>query len=166
MAPPPVAITAGCGLPHRAHRRGSAVISSIRSRSSLRKCVSPLSLNMMEIGSPARCSSSASQSTRGHPRRLASARETTLFPVAIKPVRMTLGAIAPRRAGLKVANLFEIAAVVARDFHERVAGEFFEEGVGEFEGNRILGDHGGGRNRAYVGAFDRAGRLGFGLDVG
>src|SRR5438046_10637498 len=100
---------------------------------------------------PAAASTSWSKSTNGRPRRRARRRPTSLFPVAMNPVRITCGTS-------EAPHVREIAVEVPPDLGERVATELLQERVGDHERDDRLRDDRGGRNRDDVGALDR--RLG------
>src|ERR1700733_15799867 len=103
------------------------------------------------MGFPARAASRSSQSMRRQARRRAMARATALLPGAMKPVRISFGAMTARTRS-EVAHLFQVAPIIVGDFSERIAAEFFQKRVRELEGDDGLGDYGGGRDRTNVGA--------------
>src|SRR5271170_1926015 len=170
-APPPVEITSGWGPWQLGHSRRSLARNSITARSSWRKWASPWSAKICAIGFPARATMRVSTSANSHPSRRATIGPAALLPVAMKPVRISLGVIcvAARIAAVSavsvVAHLLEEAFEVARNLGQRIAAELFQKSGREFERDHRLRDDRRGRNCAYVGSLDRADRLRLALDV-
>src|SRR5207245_2719335 len=101
---------------------GTAHASSTASRSSARKWASPSLAKICAMVRRAAVSTSPSVSKNGHPNRRARSRPTSVFPVAMNPVRMrfaTARTVSPaRHAALGAAGVVRPAHEAVRDLVE------------------------------------------------
>src|SRR5689334_8282795 len=129
--------------------------SSVRTRSSWRKCPSPFSPKISAMVFPSRRSISWSKSRKVRARRSATPTPTVDLPAPGNPTSTRCG-----RRGSAADTGFEVrkvAVIVAPRLHEGVAPELLEEGLGEHEGSHALRDHAHCRYRSHVTALGDCG---------
>src|SRR5436190_11823509 len=113
--------------------------SSVRVRSSSRKCPSPFSPKISAIVFPSRRSISWSKSRKVRARRSATPLPIVDLPAPGNPTSTRCG----RRGsaadtGLEVRK---VAVIIAPRLHEGVAAEFLEKGLGEYQSRHAFRDH-------------------------